>query len=67
MSAVARLVVDHDRCGGLGLCEAQAEHIFQIQDDGSLLVLSAQIADEDLDAVRRACESCPTEALRLEE
>ena len=64
---MAKLLLDESRCTGLGLCEAYAEHVFEIQDDGSLALLTDEIADGDLDAVRQACESCPTEALRLEE
>jgi ferredoxin len=64
---MARIILDRSRCTGLGLCEAEAEHIFQIQDDGALAVLTGEIGDADLDAVRKACQACPTEALRLEE
>jgi ferredoxin len=34
-----RIVVDHDRCTGLGMCEAEAPELFEVQDDGSLSVL----------------------------
>lgn len=64
---MARVLLDRDRCTGLGLCEALAEHIFQIQSDGTLAVVDQDIESGDVDAVRQACESCPTEALRLEE
>lgn len=64
---MAKLLLDRSRCTGLGLCESYAEHVFEIQDDGSLELLTDEIADEDVAAVRQACESCPTEALRLEE
>ncbi|WP_369227939.1 ferredoxin [Streptomyces sp. R39] len=63
---MAKLILDRSRCTGLGLCEAHAEHVFEIQADGSLTLLAEEIGDEDLAAVRQACESCPTEALRLE-
>ncbi|PWJ23945.1 ferredoxin [Branchiibius hedensis] len=61
-----RLILDRSRCTGLGLCEAYAEHVFEIQQDGKLALLTEQIDEQDLDAVQQACESCPTEALRLE-
>src|SRR5258708_415346 len=34
-----RIVVDRDKCTGLGMCEAEAPDLFEVQDDGSLLVL----------------------------
>lgn len=64
---MAKLILDRSRCTGLGICEAYAEHVFEIQADGSLELLTEDIADADLDDVRQACESCPTEALTLEE
>jgi ferredoxin len=63
---MAKIILDRSRCTGLGLCEAHAEHVFEIQGDGTLALLVEEIGADDLDAVRQACESCPTEALRLE-
>jgi ferredoxin len=63
-----RIVVDHDRCTGLGMCEAEAPELFQVQDDGSLTVLDDTPTSEQLvEAARAACEACPTEALSLVE
>src|SRR4030088_2666238 len=31
-----RIVVDRDRCTGLGMCEAEAPDLFEVQDDGTL-------------------------------
>lgn len=64
---MAKLLLDRTKCTGLGICEAHAEHVFEIQADGSLELLQENIGADDLDDVRQACESCPTEALRLEE
>ncbi|RYJ05867.1 MAG: ferredoxin [Actinomycetales bacterium] len=64
---MAKLILDRDRCSGLGICEAYAEHVFEIQADGSLQLLMTEIGDDDLADVRQACESCPAEALKLEE
>ena len=61
-----RLILDRSRCTGLGLCESYAEHVFEIQADGRLQLLTDVIADEDVGTVQQACDSCPTEALRLE-
>ncbi|HEY1972869.1 MAG TPA: ferredoxin [Pseudonocardia sp.] len=61
-----RIVVDHDRCTGLGMCEAEAPELFEVQDDGSLSVLDDTPSSAQLvEAARAACEACPTEALSL--
>lgn len=60
-----RLEVDYGKCSGLGLCEAEAPELFEVQDDGSLTVHDFTPADEHLAACEAAVGSCPTEALRL--
>jgi ferredoxin len=60
-----RIVVDFDKCSGLGLCEAEAPDLFEVQDDGSLVVLDDSPGSDQLDVARAACEACPTEALAL--
>jgi ferredoxin len=65
---MARVVVDRVRCTGLGVCESLAEHVFQLTDDGDLVLLKEDITnDTDLDLVRSAVVGCPTEALTLVE
>lgn len=62
-----RVVVDFDKCTGLGLCESLAPDFFEVQDDGSLELLQSE-ADEGRRAeLQEAVRSCPTEALRLED
>jgi ferredoxin len=60
-----RIAVDYAKCTGLGMCEAEAPEFFEVQDDGSLRILSEIVGPGDLDAVQAAISSCPTEALRL--
>ena len=60
-----RVNVDHQKCTGLGMCEAEAPELFQVADDGSLVVLRPDVDDADLDAAEAAVSACPTEALRL--
>lgn len=62
-----RIVVDYDKCTGLGMCEAEAPDLFEVQDDGSLLVLNANPTDDQIAAAQAAVDSCPTEALSLVE
>ncbi|MBV9313092.1 MAG: ferredoxin [Pseudonocardia sp.] len=58
-----RIVVDHGKCAGLGMCEAEASDLFEVQNDGSLLVLNETPGEDRREAVIAAVESCPTEAL----
>ena len=60
-----KVVVDRSRCTGLGHCEVTAPAVFQIDDDGDLVILTGSVAPDQLDAVRTAVELCPTEALAL--
>jgi ferredoxin len=60
-----RIVVDYDKCSGLGMCEAEAPDLFEVQDDGSLVVLNERPSEEQRAGAQAACESCPTEALSL--
>ena len=60
-----KVVVDRVKCTGLGICEAKAPNAFEIDDDGSLVILAEDVAPEQMDAVKAAVDGCPTEALRL--
>jgi ferredoxin len=62
-----RIVVDYGKCAGLGMCEAEAPDLFEVQDDGSLAVLNDSPAPEQRQMVLAKCEACPTEALSLVE
>jgi ferredoxin len=60
-----QVVVDYDKCSGLGLCESVAPAFFEVADDGSLVLLRADVAPEDVDVLREAVRGCPTGALSL--
>jgi ferredoxin len=62
-----RIVVDRDKCTGLGMCEAEAPDLFEVQDDGSLLVLIERPSEDQRAELEAAVDSCPTEALTLVE
>jgi ferredoxin len=62
---VTRIEVDRDRCVGSGTCEALAADVFEVDDDGVLVVLRDQPSDEELPDVRDAVQACPTGALAL--
>lgn len=62
-----RIVVDYDKCSSLGMCEAEAPDLFELQDDGSLAVLDDTPGSEHREAAEAACKACPTEAISLVE
>jgi len=60
-----RIAVDRSRCTGLGLCEAQAPDLFDVQDDGSLLVRDEHPGEERRTDLMSAVAGCPTQALSI--
>jgi ferredoxin len=62
-----RIVVDRDKCTGLGMCEAEAPDLFEVQDDGTLKVLDEHPGPTSREEAEAAVMSCPTEALTLVE
>ena len=60
-----KVVVDTDRCGGHGLCEAVAPDYFEVQGNGLVQVLRDDVDPADLVDVEDAVASCPTEALKI--
>jgi ferredoxin len=62
---VSRIEVDRALCASTGGCEAVAPEVFEIGDDGALVVLREQPDGRELPDVHRAVDVCPTRALRL--
>jgi ferredoxin len=61
-----RIVVDRDRCEGLGMCEAMAHEYFELDDDDVMHVLDEAPAEEHHGQVRAAVASCPVQALSVQ-
>jgi ferredoxin len=61
-----RICVDRGRCTGLGICESFAPDVFEVNDDGNLVLSTEVVPQVSVDEVRQAVAGCPTEALRLE-
>ena len=60
-----KIVVDRDRCEGLGMCEAMAHEFFELDDDDQMTVLDDAPTEADRSTVHAAVESCPVQALSL--
>jgi ferredoxin len=64
--SLMRIVVDPDKCTGLGMCEAEAPDLFEVDDEGSLTILNDTPTEEQRAAAEAAVDACPTEALSVE-
>jgi ferredoxin len=62
---VTRIEVDRDRCLGTGGCEVLAPDVFELGDDGVLVVHREEPDERELRDVRGAAAQCPTRALSL--
>ena len=60
---MTRIGVDRERCVGSGTCEMLAPDVFEVGDDGIVVVLRPEREDDD---VAGAVQQCPTQALSLE-
>lgn len=58
-----KVFVDKDLCIGCGSCVAICPDSFEFSDDG----LAQAIKEEVNDDVKSAAESCPTDAIKIEE
>ena len=61
-----KVLVDYDKCTGLGICESLAPDFFEVNDEGDLVLLKDDISDDELGAIEEAVSGCPTEALRIQ-
>jgi ferredoxin len=62
-----RIVVDYDKCTGLGICESIAPDVFEVDDDGSLQLLVEAPGEDRRGELQEAVEGCPTGALSIED
>jgi ferredoxin len=60
-----KVVVDMGKCSGLGLCEAVAPEVFEIGDDGSLVVHETSFDESERANLEAAAASCPTQAIEI--
>ncbi|GAB3385467.1 ferredoxin [Amycolatopsis echigonensis] len=61
-----KIVVDWNKCTGLGICESLAPDVFEVNEAGELELKLEVISDDQVSGVEEAVAGCPTEALRLE-
>ena len=61
-----KIVVDRDKCEGLGMCESMAHEFFEVDDDDVMHVLDENPDEEQRKMLSAAVNSCPVLALTLE-
>lgn len=63
-----RIAVDLVTCKAYANCLVEAPEYFDFSDEtGKVAVLADEVAEADVDAVRRAVASCPVHAITLVE
>jgi ferredoxin len=62
-----RVIHDPDQCANLGMCEGIEPGVFEIGDDGMLVLLQSSPPESLRASVEAAAASCPTGALRIED
>ncbi|GAA0967622.1 hypothetical protein GCM10009555_011650 [Acrocarpospora macrocephala] len=61
-----KIVIDRGRCTGIGICESVAPDHFEVDEDGTLQLISLGISEDERPLLEEAVRSCPARALRLE-
>lgn len=61
-----RLKAEYDICQGFANCSMNAPELFDLDDDDVVVVLRAEVGDEEYAHADQAVRSCPVTALKLE-
>lgn len=62
-----KVEVDLTKCTGHGICESIAEEVFEVQDDGTVVIHGAERPEADRARMQQAVTQCPAAALTLSE
>ncbi|OLS03686.1 ferredoxin [Tissierella creatinophila] len=62
-----KAVVDRDACISCGLCATICPEVFELDDEDIAVVIADPIPEDAVDSAKEAEESCPTEAISIEE
>ncbi len=62
-----RVSVDPEKCMGCAVCESICPEVFQMSDDNIAKVLRDPVPEALEDTAREAAQSCPEEAIQVEE
>lgn len=62
-----KISADLNKCEGLGMREAMAPSVFEVQDEGQVLVLDENPVAADPQELQAAVDACPVSALTLQD
>jgi ferredoxin len=60
-----KLIADRSVCQGYGNCVVSAPDVYDVDDDGLVVLLVDTIADLDRDGIEEAVCGCPVNALSI--
>ncbi len=61
-----RVLIDEDACIGCGVCVESCPEVFEMGDDKASVKVD-EVPEELVESCRDAAESCPVEAIQIEE
>ncbi len=61
-----KVVVDRDVCQNHGQCVFSAPQVFELDDEGDLVVLQEHVDESLRDNVEEAADVCPVQAITIE-
>ncbi len=61
-----KVVVDRDLCQDHGQCVFAAPQVFELDEEGTLVVLQEEVGEDLRDAVEEAADVCPVQAITIE-
>lgn len=56
-----------DECIGCGLCEQICPEVFTMDDEGTAEAINCAIPADNEECAQEAADSCPTDAIEIEE
>lgn len=61
---IKKITIDRDKCIGCGACAALLPSVFELDEENKSRVKGINASDEE---IRQAIESCPVQAILVEE
>ena len=61
-----RVIVDEETCIGCGLCAETCPDVFEMNDDKAKVKVD-EVPEDATESCKEAVESCPVEAIQIEE
>ena len=62
-----KVSADPETCQGYANCVVGADDVFDLDDDGVVVLLKSEVPEQDRDRGEDAVHSCPVSALRMDE